>query len=220
MRPDVLIVWDIDDVLVCPVDQILRKSSRALLFSYIDPLKKAGEEYFAFFDSIIWTTTDEARVKGVFDVWQRCSESTARQLALTSPPGGIYGCIKDLAQFRLQRIAELGFDFSRDWEDVGGFVLDRIGSHDKPACFYNGVLFGGTYGKGLILSEFLERHGQGVREVVFIDDKPENVDSVRSAMQNRGISVCGIHYASEDLSGECPADESLWYSLCERRPIR
>ena len=52
--------------------------------------------------------------------------------------------------------------------------------------------------KGDILKKFFERIGKKPGKIVFIDDQPKNIKTIKAMCEQEGISFVGIRYGGAD----------------------
>jgi phosphoglycolate phosphatase-like HAD superfamily hydrolase len=101
-----------------------------------------------------------------------------------------------LADSVFRQLQSIGIDVKRDaiFEDGINSALDKVG-----AKYVDGILFCDGYYKGDALKTFLQgKPDLKVKNIVFIDDKLKNVESVKAAAQEMGINFVGIRYGRTD----------------------
>lgn len=69
---------------------------------------------------------------------------------------------------------------------------------DFPCVHKDGIVFSSNNNKGKVLLAFLDYVGYHPRKVIFIDDKIKNINTVREAVESRGIEFVGIRYGRLD----------------------
>jgi len=127
--------------------------------------------------------------------------ATERQLsALTSPDG------KSHNMLALVRSTALAFD-DGDLPSIEGPFLPCSMNGARPVTYRQGVMYLAGQNKGVMLKCLLRlyaadadgREAMPIRQIVFVDDTPKNVDAVVAAFKDEpGIRVKAFHYSAFD----------------------
>ena len=207
---DSLVVFDIDEVLLRPVDALLQKQNCA----YRHHLYQITEQLYGRMrsqqlDSII---TQQAQI-GVVDPLIPAAVANLHQravkvLALTLYPSGQYGYIDALEVHRDQRLQNNGYFFKRSWPDLAnalllpaqGMQLVGLKKSTLPSLpaytplFFQGVVYANGQTKGEALRRFLGYANWQPKKIIFIDDSMNNLISVRDFAKSSAIEFVGVEY--------------------------
>lgn len=98
-----------------------------------------------------------------------------------------------LTEATLRQVNSLGFDFTKTAPSKKTFVVPA----NSPTLFTQGILFVGDFNKksDAFLSFFSVLHQQP-KNVIFIDDKKENVEDLEVLFSRLQIPYVGIHYTA------------------------
>lgn len=146
-------------------------------------------------------------------------------IALTANLTGEFASIKNMETWKIKHLRILGIDFSKN-----NFHKEQIIFKDLPSfrgnysVYTEGIIFvnGTRCSKGEALLAFFEKIGAYPKEVIFVDDREENLKSVEASLQkvNRVIKFTGIHYvgAKQFLSEQISEGqfEARWSELAEQ----
>jgi hypothetical protein len=197
--PDVLVIFDVDDVLFHPVDAILQTQHAKMVQFFennIDekyPKNEADDLY-----SIIWQQRNIQHV----DLDNLCfinyfQSQGIKTLALTNCIIGTFGQIHSVEDWRIQDLQRLGYHFDISWGHLNDKMFQVEGPNlIKQFCFKDGVVFSNTFPKGIVLEKFLIYAKLTPRRIIFLDDLSANLLSVQDLCQKLGIEFLGIHYTA------------------------
>jgi|GEM_PF-514281 len=199
-----LVIFDVDDVLLQPQDQILRRAYKKELLKRGQGSGLGEDAFFSTIFSQAKPTPVDSRMPSVVHALQARGVKT---LALTHCYPGAFGVIPSMAKWRSDHLKSLGYDFTKSWKNLNFPSFQNF----KQVMFKDGILFstyyekGQTpdridYPKGETLEAFLKtlpsELNPGFTKIIFIDDGMENLDSVRDFCKRAGIAFIGIHYIS------------------------
>lgn len=189
--PSTLVVFDLDNtVFMSPFDfggdqwfsyMLSEKVSQGLSFDQavntVLPLYIAAQQaiYFKLVEPAVET------------VITRLQQRHIPTIALTSRGVPLYDRTID-------QLLHLRIDFSKN--PLSDYMFDLSDAY--PACYKNGVLFGGSNDKGLMMTKFLRVMGIKPARVIFINDKEKYLHDVAVAMESLGIEYIGIRYGGAD----------------------
>lgn len=205
---ETLVIFDIDNVVLKSQDKILdfhqnreyikNKINDLISQKYpllIDPLER--KSLFQFYIGTILAQRKPALVENDTPYFiDSLQKKKFRVIALTMIDTGAFPGIGCIEQWRDQELKSLGIDFSKafprlDYEHLG---LDlKQHRHGYPK-FRSGILFAAGYNKGKILEAFLNRVSFKPKQIVFIDDKKENLTAIQSYCQQHALAFKGYHY--------------------------
>ena len=102
----------------------------------------------------------------------------------------------DLADKTVEQLKSVGIDYAMHRLHKTDFDFKLDGD---TARYTRGVLFiGDGHDKGRALVQFLKEINFEPKRVVFVDDKPKNVESVAQALKDRGIDHACFRYGAAD----------------------
>jgi hypothetical protein len=196
-----LVMFDIDDVLIYPKD--------ALLQNWRSEWKPEGmRKWTPEEDTIAWMNEkfqimDPSGPKLI----DRLNEKGVPVIGFTTFAMDQTGMVKSIPEWRSKQLEELGLHFKIDKEIIfptqDGFV---------PPSFEKGVLYCGNFYKkdkdnqGKILSLYLDWIDWTPEQVVFVNDRRHNLETVKNELERRKISFLGFLYIPKNLD---PIDENV-----------
>jgi hypothetical protein len=131
-----------------------------------------------------------------------------RTIALTAAPAGKLGAIESMADWRIDELKKMGFNFFLAFPEIQFLEFPKKVDKEFHPIFKSGILFSSKHPKGDILKQFLMTIHWIPSKVVFIDDRLEYLQSAENAMKEMGIDFTGLHYlAAEKLP--CDLNEKL-----------
>lgn len=90
---------------------------------------------------------------------------------------GQFGLIPNMEDWRLEQLTSLGINFSWVFPDVDSFVIEGFNGKRSVPVFKRGILASSKYSKGQVLLAFLKRMQCRPSEIVFVDDRIQEIDS-------------------------------------------
>ena len=90
----------------------------------------------------------------------------------------------------IEQLNNLGINFTF----YNSFGSEQIFFLKFPCLFKNGILFAGDNKKGSALKAFLKRVSYHPSQIIFIDDKQRNIESIKRIAQTLKINFVGIRY--------------------------
>ncbi len=203
---DTLVIFDVDDVLLMPNDQILKKSNK----SYLEEIerkieKRLGEPAAQILYSIIFFERLNSPVdKKIIKLISRLQDNDIKVLALTNCFTGRFGKIASMEDWRIYELKRIGYNFGKSWSGLAPQHFEGLGkmgsglsvkSRSAPA-FKNGVVFTSSVSKGEALKAFLAYAHFAPKKIIFIDDKKKHLESVESIAKSLGIPFVGFEYTA------------------------
>lgn len=187
-----LVMFDIDDVLIYPKD--------ALLQNWRSGWKPEGmRKWTPEEDTIAWMNEkfqimDPSGPKLI----NRLNENGIPTIGFTTFAMDQSGIVKSIPEWRSKQLEELGLHFKMENEIIfpvqDGFV---------PPSFEKGVLYCGNFYKkdnqGKILSIYLDWLDWTPKQVVFVNDRRHNLETVKNELERRDISFLGFLYIPKDF---------------------
>ncbi|MGI4775449.1 MAG: DUF2608 domain-containing protein [Janthinobacterium lividum] len=203
-----LVVFDIDEVIFTSKDQVLNPNYK----SYRDVLeKKLAEQVDADKQKKLNFLLYKLRPRVIVDpnilrIFDFLLRKNIKTIALTHCPTGMIGG----DNFEILRVAQLknfGIDFSKLLPHVIDVDLSTISTDIGTPQFLNGVILTGKIEKGIVLREFLRKIAFKPKQILFIDDRIENLLSVQSMCADLEIEYVGFEYTAVADTLPIPFDE-------------
>lgn len=188
-----LVVFDVDDVLITPVDKLLQPCAKRLNPNPLDKIEKLEELKRKHYLSLMYSQTKMLLVEPqMVDVVNKLKLKKVKFIALTAFETPSYGIIKDTALQRIHELRKFGFDFSGSFSEYGSFHL-REGFSSQCPLFKEGILFSAPHAKGKVLDAFLKKIAFDPSDMMVFEDSEENLDSIISEVKTKASIQC-IHY--------------------------
>jgi FMN phosphatase YigB (HAD superfamily) len=199
-----LVLFDVDDTLIEPASVLFRSKIAnendgpwiGELFSTVFANAKHSVDYYL---SILQSQEVPLLIeKNIVQTITSLQDRGVKVLALTALWTGAYFTIPSVPEWRLNKLKELGIDFSKtNFPDMTFDELPQEEGHFP--MLYHGILCTIQISKGQVLGAFLDRIQWKPDQVVFFDDNLERVESVAQEMQKRKIPFHGYHYKGADF---------------------
>jgi hypothetical protein len=196
-QPDDLIVFDIDNTLVTPVQML---GSDTWYYHLMDSLVAGGATHDAATDEAdaIWNRVQkDIRVRPVEadePKWVAALQARGlRVVALTARS-------VDAADVTRKQLKSVGYQLDAGSTGRPAQVLTAAGGA-PIATFRDGVVYVGERGdKGSALVAFLAHQKLTPARVLFVDDKPKHTASVDAALQAQKLPVVAFRYGAADAA--------------------
>lgn len=218
-----LVIFDVDDTLITPQDVILRPKGRHLRRFVVNTLSQSNKEKFLERKDYITSSVLLQRKIQLIEEFtphlvNALQKNGIKVIALTAISAGRLGLIPSVEDWRINELAQFGYNFDGIFEDTIFFkelsdlppikVYGNEVLNTSQPVYKKGIIFSGITPKGNALKEFLELIKWKPQLVVFVDDHLIFLESVEKNMQSLGIDFIGYHYdAAEKLPGDL--DESV-----------
>ncbi|MGB0935599.1 MAG: DUF2608 domain-containing protein [Alphaproteobacteria bacterium] len=201
-----LVVFDVDFVILMPVDKIGLPESKPIrqkIFKhYVPKLGKAqAKNLFVTFNKLVQRKLVEPETANIIrDLHQRQIPTIALS-ALSMKP---LGPVKDPMSFRLAGLRQHGIWFTDSLEG-------KQVTWSQDSGYQAGVILSGAQIKGDALEHYLDNIAKShPSTVVFIDDRLDWLHSVQQMCDKKGIAFKGFHYSAEVLKGNVADPEMAW----------
>lgn len=191
-----LILFDIDDVLINPVDMLARSSTVPALFTIKAllrfphlVLRKHWENYY----STMWQQGRWYVIEPmVVDIIKMLKQQSCVVLALSSMETGKFGCIASFPQWRFHLLKKHGFE----WTDtLANVVFTSLPAYRQNFPeLYNGILCCNQQSKGAVVSALLDFYAYKPSKIIFFEDQKSNLSSVAQIARKRNIPFIGFLY--------------------------
>ena len=149
-----------------------------------------------------------------------------KTIALTGALAGSLLAVQDMVKWRFDSLQSFGIDFSSAFPEKPEILFHHFPKHFRSfPKFYRGILFTnggvGLADKGKVLISFLKQVNWIPKQVVFLDDRRDNLAIVEKSLTDFDpeITFIGLHYKgafhypSEAISAE--AFEQAWQDLLQ-----
>ncbi len=200
-------VFDVDDVLITSIDEILKPQNKESLEELRHDLEKRYSK--AELDelySIIFQGRKKVPVHpDMIKLIAHLQSKGIKVLALTHCITGKFGNIESMEDWRIQEIEKLGYFFNKSWKDLEEKSFEE--KDGKQALFKKGVIFTNHLPKGEVLKAFLDYTHLRPKHILFIDDKKKNVQSVQEIARHLDIPYTGIEYKAVEYAKYVPLNK-------------
>jgi FMN phosphatase YigB (HAD superfamily) len=212
-----LVIFDVDDVLLHPSDQILQKPNKPYLKEMQAALERriSKDEAYALYSIILQerqtVPVDPTMVNLLKDLQSR----GVKTLVLTNCSTGQFGSIPAIENWRIQELMRVGYNFSSSWKGLKSKRFDQLLKYKISSkgffqestaapLFKEGVIFASNVPKGKVLKAFLAYAQFKPDKIIFVDDKQKNLDSVEEIAIEGGIPFEGFKYTAVSETSEAP----------------
>lgn len=194
-----LVIFDIDEVLLQPRDQILNiKNSKKLQNMFYNLSPKLTEEQIQELDSLIMLQRQVEPVDPRFiELIKKLQTKQIKTLALTQCSTGTLGKVPNLENWRIQELKKLGYNFDKCWQNIKTKFFQTLKSQvdlKRTPAFKQGIIFSCGVPKGDTLKAFLHYIHLNPKNIIFIDDKIKNIESIEKFTKQNNIVFLGIQY--------------------------
>lgn len=231
-KQNTLIIFDIDHVLIMPTKELTqnRHPFRKLLWGEIT--KNLPDSEIKLLTSIIkhrqeWEIVDR-RILNIIDYLNKESIPT---IALTTRGTGKLGILPNLEDKTEENLDKLGIKIPYPKPFHKKLKLCEFKNTNGMPVLQKGIISTSELNKGKILAEYLKRLDYIPNKIIFIDDKFENIESVKHMSEELNIEFDGYHYngakilikntsideEAERLRFQILANEHRWLSTVEAK---
>ena len=172
---DTLVIFDVDDVLLQPKDQLLKMQNKP----YLEEIEKEVETRLPktkvqeLYSLIFIHRQIEPVDKKLISLVIKTQKKGIKTLALTNCFTGSFGKISSMQNWRIQELTRLGYHLDQSWAGFKEKVFDKLPSKEpnRFPIFKQGVIFTSSASKGEVLKAFLSYVDFTPKKILFIDDK-------------------------------------------------
>jgi hypothetical protein len=188
VKPNTLILVDIDDTLLIPVQTVGTdvwfchrvKQHQEKGLSFTDALEKAIQEWEA-----VRKITDVAMVEEGSDaIIDRLQLDNVQMMGLTTQGLSLSSC-------KVKHLLDLNIDLSK----TAPHDEDCYFQNERGVLYYKGVLFTAGTPKGRAMLNFLDLIDCHPDHILFINDKLKHLKDVEEAVEARNIAFTGLRYS-------------------------
>ena len=193
-----LVVFDIDEVIFTSKDQVLHpnyKQYRDIIEA--DLAKNLSETEFVALISLVYKMRARIIVDlKILKIFELLSNKNIMTIALTHCPTGNIGTGETFEELRTLQLNSFKVDFDRLSNYLGEIKLPELKQDYGVPLLHRGVILTGLVDKGTVLEQILNRIEFKPKEIIFIDDRLENIISVQSMCEKLGINYTGFEYSA------------------------
>lgn len=204
---DVLVVFDVDEVLITTKDIFIHPECDSIFLNLVQnefAKTKTTDEREKFENRLSLSMIHPERylVEEIAPSFIKCLQNKKiKTIALTSCPTGKFGLIPLVEHWRIDQLKMLDIDFSVAFGRLIQIRLTELSKKNHPSpIFEKGILFSKGYSKGEVLEAFLKRINWKPSKVIFIDDLAENLCSLKEHLDALNIPFEGFQYLGAHLS--------------------
>lgn len=191
-----LVIFDVDDVLLMPTDEIYLVDRGEYFTKIMDDLKKHFTK--TKFEKMINAIMIGRPVKIVdFKIIPLIKSLQTKEvpvMALTALSTGRFNNKQSFVEWRIEQLKNADIIFNQ-WAAVKPKKFTDFAIKNPPE-FKEGVLFSSGIPKGEILKTFLQDCYSKPKRIVFLDDRRNNLESVEAFCKAEGISFLGFEYTA------------------------
>lgn len=196
-----LCIFDVDSTLTTPSDADLRRHAirrhRAIYDELVSPLTPHQKRIF---EHLLVMASPSILVEHEFpEIIYALQKKGVRTIAFTAAKTGSVGKMPSFPEWRYQELKRFGIDFSEIFPKSILFTKLRDYGKDHPGMEKGIVYSGCRCDKGEVLKIVLEDISwlfDDIQEIIFIDDKEENVRLFARVLNERcsGVNFIGFYY--------------------------
>jgi hypothetical protein len=206
---ETFIIFDVDDVLLQPQDEILKKQNKPFLETIEKELETRLPETATqdLYSLILLQRIVEPVDKRMKTLIKKLQKKKIKVIALTNCATGSFGTINAMQNWRIAELKHLGYDFGKPWSHIHERFFHGVKDIKRPPMFKKGVVFASGVSKGAALEAFLAYTNLRPKKIIFIDDKRKYLESVEEYTTLENIEFLGIEYTAVKDSRLSPLDE-------------
>lgn len=191
-----LVVFDIDEVIFTSEDQILHpnyKNFRDIIEQ--DLAKNISKKEMVELISLAYKTRKRAIVDPqILEIFKLLLNQNIMTVALTHCVTGKTGLGDRYEDLRIAQLESFNVDFGKLSKFIGDIKLPKLEQDWGIPLLYKGVILTGFVDKGTVLKHILSKIDFKPKEILFIDDRIDNIESVQSMYLELGIKYTGFEY--------------------------
>jgi len=189
-----LAIFDIDMVLIQPEDPAFQMANMKRFSPIVKSLLRSlSPDKIDTCWTLMTLRSDSVLVDLRFPGFlQSLNQRKIPLMALTNNFTGRFGEIESMELWKAQQLQAHGIDFRKMAPTLQEFQFEN------SARYIDGILFcnGSQIGKGPLLIQFLEKAALSPEEIIFVDDREENVLNVQQALTafRPETRFSGVHF--------------------------
>lgn len=214
---DILVVFDIDDVLITPSkeDDVKHPYRNELLQAIID---RVDPKKIPLLKSSIFLNSKHILVESkIAEIFESLKSNKIPAIALTAMGTGKFGIINKMHEFRVKQLDGFNLSFKHLTPLNGEHMilkLAKINRSLETPCkgspmLKSGIIFTSGVDKGMVLEYVFKKYNYYPKTIIFLDDLIENVQSLQQTCLKLNINFHGFHYRAASLIPSAVIDGSL-----------
>lgn len=195
-----LVLFDVDETLIVPKDQILNPYMKDLWYQYAKEtihnpeIVLPGKYHDSYFIEQIFSQMEyEVVDPKVIEIIRSLQCRKIKTIAFTRMFTGAFGPIPSMEDWRLDHLKKHHIDFSNAFPQHQEIQID-VKSTRITSLFKKGVLCANKQAKGPVLLAFLENLKWKPSKILLIDNRLDYLQSVESSLEGTGIEFIGFYY--------------------------
>lgn len=206
-----LVIFDVDDVLTIPQDEILLKHNKHFLEKMEKQIEgRVGKNNAEKLWSLILMQRQTEPVDSkMISILSNLQSQGIKVLALTNCGTGPYGHILHIEDWRITELETLGYHFKNSWPHLKSHFFNHLAPKNpsRLPLFKDGIIFTADLPKGVVLKAFLDYAGFYPKKIIFIDDKEKHLKSVEDYAQSIGLEFLGFEYRGAFVRPQNPLNK-------------
>lgn len=221
-----LVIFDVDMVIVQPSDpafQMANMKRHGIVAKRI--MQSIPQEHLMLFLSLMTLRSETILIDHKMPEYlQILFKKNTPTIALTANITGSFAETPSVELWRIESLRRLGIDFSNAAPYKAHHEFKNLASYrNNYSTYVDGMLFvnGRVVSKGDALLAYLNLANLCPNEVIFIDDREDNLKSVEQALKTRTVppTFIGIHFQGAELYPSTDISEhdfeNRWMALRE-----
>lgn len=206
-----LVIFDIDDSIMTCCDPSLQEANKDRLdkvcqrYSEIMPMS----EYNRLYSIALRSREVEVVDNKIYDLLVTLMEKKINTIALTHTRTGSFGVIEKMEDWRIVELGHIGIDFSPLSPFTSELSLKNLKGPLGTPNIKNGIIFTAELDKGKVLEEALKLLPKKPSQIIFVDDRIDNLESVEKICSKLQLPYLGFHYIAMKLRPVKYVDERL-----------
>lgn len=203
-----LVIFDVDDVLLMPTDSIYLISRGDYFNNIMEDFKKryTEDQIEKMINAIMIGRPVKIVDSKIISIIKSLQKNDIPVMALTALSTGAFDNNKSFVEWRIQQLKEVDITFNNKWNALNSKKFTNLKAINPPE-YKGGILFSSGIPKGDILQSFLFECNLKPKRIIFLDDRRNNLESVKKFCDAAGIEFLGFEYtAVKEIK---PADVDL-----------
>ncbi len=214
LNEETLVVFDVDEVLITPINPFFHAKSISTQFWMIYYyLFSTGDVFFKdvvkHYENALFTTKYALVDPMLPSLIKKLQSKNIKVIALTSCPTGKHKQIGTIENWRIAHLLSFDISFKNAFPEYNNLLFNEL-SQSNPPLFKDGILFANRKTKkGPLLKAFLEKVGWKPQKIVFIDDEEKNLRSVINTMKTLNMECICLQCIAANKFEKCISREII-----------
>jgi hydroxymethylpyrimidine pyrophosphatase-like HAD family hydrolase len=194
-----LVLFDAEDVLITPSENynLNYPVRQQLIKKYKNTVPEDRLDYMM--SVIIKDRTIQFVDKDTWHIFEYLKKHSIPSTVLTKGRTRHYGTIQNMMDFRINELERIGLDFRDLSPFTNDMELPRMLRRDsdqelKTPMIKHGIIFTAGVDKGQALEAVFKKYNFYPKQIIFIDDKLKNLQSIESLAHKLHIKFIGYEY--------------------------